>query len=54
MFTAEFNTESSELNLENYTFILNPYSENLLKIKISCNNIENNNIYELLVKTYKC
>lgn len=34
MFNAEFNTDESELNLENYTFVLNPYSENLLKIVI--------------------
>ncbi|CAD8149251.1 unnamed protein product [Paramecium octaurelia] len=54
MFTAEFNTERSELNLENNTFVLNPYSGDLLKIKISCDNIENNNYYELFAKTYKC
>ncbi|CAD8102095.1 unnamed protein product [Paramecium primaurelia] len=56
IFTAEFNKDQNELNLENYTFILNPYSENLLKIQLSCNNIEqnDNNYYELFAKTYKC
>ncbi|CAK64107.1 unnamed protein product (macronuclear) [Paramecium tetraurelia] len=54
MFSAEFNTDRSELNLENNTFVLNPYSGDLLKIKISCDNIENNNQYELFAKAYKC
>ncbi|CAD8066329.1 unnamed protein product [Paramecium sonneborni] len=53
-FNAEFNIEDSELNLENQIFILNPYSDNFLEIQIQCDNIENNQVYEFLAKSFKC
>ncbi|CAD8072342.1 unnamed protein product [Paramecium sonneborni] len=53
-FSIEFNKEESELNLENQTFVLNPYSGNLLQIQITCDSIENNYFYEFLAKSYKC